>query len=222
MGFATGFSASTGAYRTGQHIYVDWGGAAVTSQLDYRNALTAIRENLDGTFTVVDGDINSPNYVVPDFFVFAVISSTNGFKAVQKLEFSYIPAAIDADSLSGISKVDFIHSISDVIDIENPSETFREDYTFSFVNFGYSLTDTQGIDILTTRLSDGTYRFDFDYVITDNSFFFLDFINIFQYDIDIFYDSSLIYSGNNQIIEVRLEHGLPPAITSRNLPSSNP
>ncbi|TVP95544.1 MAG: hypothetical protein EA374_03810 [Acholeplasmatales bacterium] len=215
MGFASGFDINTGAYREGgQHTYEDWGGANVTSQLDFKEALTAVREDSEtGQFIVVDAAVETP-----DYFIFAVISSTNGFKAVQKLEFSYIPAAINADSLSGISNIDFLHSVNDVLDLADP----REDYVFSFVNFGYSLSDAQGINITTARNADGSYRFDFNYVITDNSFFFLDFINLFQYDIKIFYDNDEIYSGTNQIIEVRLEGALAPAVTGRNLPGSGP
>lgn len=194
MAYASGFSTN-GTYQAGaQRRLIPFGGNDVNANMSSLDALTAVRiDENTGDLIVVDSDVTTP-----DYYVFAIISNTNGAKEIIQINFKYVPAALNADSLTSIANVDFINDVADVniADIEN--------YDFSFVNFGYSLNEFQALEITTNRLADQSYEMILDYAILDDSIFFVDIINIYRYAIVVRYDGNIIYSGSHQIIELRM------------------
>lgn len=194
MAYASGFNVN-GTYQAGlQRTLVPFGGNNVNANMSSLDALTAVRiDETTGDLIVVDPDITAP-----DYYVFAIISTTNGAKEIIQVNFKYVPAALNADSLTSISNVDFINDVSDVniADIEN--------YDFSYVNFGYSINEFQSLELTTNRLPDQSFEFLLDYAILDDSMFFVDIINIYRYAIVVRYDGNVIYTGIHQIIELRM------------------
>jgi hypothetical protein len=167
---------------------------------------------------VRDPDANNPDRLRvvdpqeewPDFYVF-VVGTGNGFVNVSEVSFEYKPAALEAGQLSSIQRIDFINKdwisqiITDLLDEQR-------DYDFSYVNYGYELSECQKLEILTSRTSIGVIEIYLDYDITDGSYFYFDILNVNAVSIilyvkntsDVYVEKYPLYPtylGNEQIIE---------------------
>jgi hypothetical protein len=196
LSYYKGFD-NVGNYLPGtQTQTASFGASGVELNMTTSNAFAAVTKDANGIMTVVD-----PNITDPDYYVF-VVGLTNGQSSVSSINFEYNPSQIDENVLTSIQNIDFINSPSDVLNL-----SLGEIYDFSYVNFGYELTENQKFAVNTNRNADGSFTINIDYEILDTSFFYFDIININSYNIDIYYDSVLIYSGNKNVIELVISTG---------------
>ncbi|HOP57361.1 MAG TPA: hypothetical protein PLM51_04270, partial [Bacillota bacterium] len=132
-------------------------------------------------------------YSDPDYYVF-LIGVTNGQAKVSDISFVYTPPMLNFDSLSALDNIDFINDQSDV----------TESYVFTYVNFGYELTETQGLSINTERQADGSFIITVVSSISDSSSITLSVIDLDNYSITLIVNSVQIYSGTHDLIEATI------------------
>jgi hypothetical protein len=145
-----------------------------------------------GEMTVVDTN--------PELYVF-IIGVTNGQSDVSDLYFNYTAAALNHEALSTVSNIDFIYDESEITSL--PVET---NHSFSYLNFGYTLTANQAIQITTSKDVSGVFRIDYSTFISDGSSFELNIINIDNNNLVIYMDNTLVYSGNHDIVEITVSN----------------
>jgi hypothetical protein len=173
---------------------VSFGTTGVSATMTANNAWAAVeRVTINGKEELrVISDRNSA-----DYFIF-LVGMSNGQSTIDRIQFEYIPQAVTEQELTAIQSVDFLSSVGDVLDIVPPAV-----YEFSFVNFSYTLTGTQQLEVITNRLNITTFEFLIDYTILDQSSFFMDILNIKGRTIIIIYNNTTLYNGTNQGIELR-------------------
>lgn len=153
------------------------------------DAFTAVKKNDAGQMIVVN-----PEEIHPDFYVF-ILSNTNGTSKINWLDFKYTPPTLDDKLLTAISEVDFITESE--IDLLKVSQENKATYAYSYVNFGYEITENQKLNITPTKTTETIinedetetkvdfFTFNITYLISDSTYFYIDIINVLQRNIVI-------------------------------------
>lgn len=130
-----------------------------------------------------------------------LITVTNGIAKFISIDFNF---TVTSDTVSVISKIDFIgrSEIDSLLLKEN-----KDNYQYSYVNFGYHLIGTQKLN--STLFFDDElknyYEFNFTYIIDDNSFFNIYIINFQRKKIIIKSGQTKYYEGTGEIITILVE-----------------
>ncbi|MBN2504466.1 MAG: hypothetical protein JXB20_03880 [Bacilli bacterium] len=177
------------------------GTSGVLSNIAINNAFCAVSVNEStGDLTVVD-----PNVDDYDYFIY-MLGLYNGNITIDEIDLVFPPAELTEESLTAVSKVDFVSAVTDVLDA-NAGKTYAN-YTFSYLNFGYSLTEYQKIQVEIQRASNGAFSIYITYDITDTSLFYFDIINTQLSSLTVYVNSTSVYeyTGSNKIIEIELNY----------------
>ncbi|MDT8336301.1 MAG: hypothetical protein RQ856_00585 [Candidatus Izemoplasmatales bacterium] len=185
LAYYTGFDIN-GNYNPGVTTVANsFASSGIRTEMEESLALAAIQKSENGEMIVVDP--NNP-LTPPDFYVFLVGVYYDGTPkniGITSIQFEYQPQALEiSGSLSVMQNVDFIH---DVDTVRNSLAT----YSFSYLNFGYSLTPAQRLKVrvvrTTVNLKDSpgnqTFTIYIDYEIDGLSEFYFDIINLNNYTI---------------------------------------
>jgi hypothetical protein len=156
------------------------------------NAFVKVYANGD-TYTVAPA--NSIDF---DYYVFVLTNSNSNSTSIKSVLFEYSPAILNDSDLEAIKDVDFINSKDDVL--LNPT------YVNSYLNFGYDMLSGQTMSIQVNRRPKTSDGFDIyiTFLINDSSFFYTDFININNKSLSIYVNNSLVFSGNNRVVTLRM------------------
>jgi hypothetical protein len=209
LAYYTGFDDITGDYEPGVAPTANsFASSGVRTEMEEALALAAIQKSENGEMIVVDP--NNP-LTPPDFYVFLVgvfYDGTPKNMQITSIQFEYQPQALEiSSSLSAMQNVDFIHDVDTV-------RSNLATYSFSYLNFGYSLTPVQRLSVsvvrTTVNLTDPpgsqTFTIYIDYEIDDLSEFYFDIINLNNYTIvlNIRYGNTgnyiQRYSGTHDVI----------------------
>jgi hypothetical protein len=134
-------------------------------------AFAALTKDSAGVLRVVD-----PSVTAPEYYVF-VIGASNGFVDVSEITFRYAPTSLSEDSLTSISRVDFIDSQQTILSLPSDANP-----VYSLVSFSYRLAENQGLKAFVERKTvdtvDTFYMTFFYKTPEPNQFFTVDLFNL--------------------------------------------
>jgi len=161
--------------------------------------------NASNAFVKVYSNANNDGYTVApanstdfDYYVFLIANTNSNSTSIRSVLFEYSPAVLSESDLESIKDVDFINTQNDVLN--------ASPYVNSYMNFGYDMIGNHTLVMEVNRrpIANDGYDVYIDFIISDTSVFYVDFININSKNITIYVNNQEVYIGSNTIITLRM------------------